>query len=234
MEEARGGLCAFNMETGRPDNCLTTGRKGGVDCHVIVHGVSSHVGNDFLKGRNAIAEMAYKIPLLQNLTRYEEGIVVSVDVIQGGTVSNAIPDFCKAELDIRYNKVADMDEICQKVKDVCSQTFIEGTTTEVKFISSIPAFEDTEANHQLLDYINEVVTRNGFKPFGSIFVGGNSDASFLAMAGLPVVCSFGVVGTGAHTMEECAVVDSLFERTKMVTAVIVELNEYETKRRNEK
>lgn len=234
VEEAKGGLCAFNMEIGRPDNCLTTGRKGGVDCHVTVHGVGGHVGNDFLKGRNAIAEMAYKIPLLQNLTQYEEGIVVSVDVIHGGTVSNAIPDLCKAELDIRYNKVSDMDEICQKVKEVCSRTFIEGTMTETEFISPMPAFEDTKENHQLLDYVNAVITKNGFKPFGSVFVGGNSDASFLAIAGLPVVCSFGVVGTGAHTMEECAVVDSLFERTEMVTAAIMELNDYETNWRNQR
>lgn len=234
MDEAKGGLCAFNMEIGRPDNCLTTGRKGGVDCHVTVHGVGGHVGNDFLKGRNAIAEMAYKIPLLQGLTRYEEGVVVSVDVIRGGTVSNAIPDFCKAELDIRYNRVGDMDTICRQVQKVCSRTFIEGTTTEVEFIAPMPAFEDTEDNHRLLDYVNAVVTKNGYPPFGSIFVGGNSDASFLAMAGLPTVCSFGVVGTGAHTMEECAVVDSLFARTEMVTAAIMELNDYETNWRNQR
>ena len=231
MDEAKGGLCAFNMEIGRPDNCLTTGRKGGVNCHITVHGVGGHVGNDFCKGRNVIAEMAYKIPLLQDLTRYEEGLVVSVDVIRGGTVSNAIPDYCKAELDIRYNKVSDMDDICQKVKEVCSRTFIEGTTTEVEFIAPIPAFEETESNHLLLDYINEVITENDFQPFGFVFVGGNSDASFLSMAGLPVVCSFGVVGTGAHTMEECAVVDSLFDRTKMVAAAIMELQRYENMRR---
>lgn len=234
MEEAKGGLCAFNMEIGRPDNCLTTGRKGGVDCHITVHGVGGHVGNDFLKGRNAIAEMAYKIPLLQGLTRYEEGVVVSVDVIRGGTVSNAIPDFCKAELDIRYNKVSDMGSICQQVRDVCSRTFIDGTTTEVDFIAPMPAFEDTEDNRRLLDYINAVITKNGYPPFGSVFVGGNSDAAFLAMAGLPAVCSFGVVGTGAHTMEECAVVDSLFERTEIVTAAIMELNDYETNWRNQR
>lgn len=226
-EEAEGALCAFNMEIGRPDNCLTTGRKGGVDCHITVHGVGGHVGNDFLKGRNAILEMAYKIPLLQNLTQYDQGVVVSVDVIHGGTVSNAIPDCCKAELDIRYNKVSDMDAICQKVKDVCNRTFVEGTSTEVEFIAPMPAFEETQANHLLLDYINTAITKYGFKPFGSVFVGGNSDAAFLTMAGVPTVCSFGVVGTGAHTLEECAVVDSLFERTEIVTAAIIELKNYE-------
>lgn len=233
MEEAKGGLCAFNLEIGRPDGCLTTGRKGSVDCHVTVHGVGGHVGNDYPKGRNAIAEMAYKIPLLENLTRYEEGVVVSVDVIHGGTVSNAIPDLCRAELDIRCNRVKDLDVICNQVREVCSQTFIQGTTTEVEFLAPIPAFEDTADNHRLLEYINAVITPFGFAPFGSIFVGGNSDASFLALAGLPTVCSFGVVGTGAHTTEECADINSLFERTKIITAAIWKLQEYETNWRNQ-
>src|SRR5699024_9592704 len=97
--EAEGGICAFNMEPGRMDDCLTVGRKGNIDCHVTVHGVGGHVVNAFLQGRNAIEEMAHKIIRLQSLTDYKNGNVVSVDVIEGGTVSNAIPDRCKIEID---------------------------------------------------------------------------------------------------------------------------------------
>lgn len=102
LQEAEGSLCCFNMESGRMDNCLTVGRKGGMDCHITVHGVAAHAGNDYLKGRNAIIEMSYKLPLLQNLTLYDEGLTVSVGVIKGGMVSNAVPDICYAELDVRY------------------------------------------------------------------------------------------------------------------------------------
>ena len=66
---------------------MTVGRKGCLDCHITVRGVAAHAGNDYVKGRNAIVEMAQKLPLLQALTIYEEGLTVSVGTIKGGTVS---------------------------------------------------------------------------------------------------------------------------------------------------
>lgn len=44
-EEAKGCLCAFNMETGRMNHVLTVARKGCMDVWVKVHGKSGHVGN---------------------------------------------------------------------------------------------------------------------------------------------------------------------------------------------
>ncbi|CUQ28244.1 Peptidase dimerisation domain [Bacteroides xylanisolvens] len=72
------------MESGRLDHCMTVGRKGCLDCHITVRGVAAHAGNDYVKGRNAIVEMAKKLPLLQSLTIYEEGLTVSVGTIKGG------------------------------------------------------------------------------------------------------------------------------------------------------
>lgn len=226
LNEAKGALYALNLEIGRTDNTLSVGRKGGMDCHVTVHGVASHVGNDFLRGRNAIEEMAHKIPRLQALTEYDKGVVVSVNVIHGGTVSNAIPDQCRAELDIRFNKVSDQEPVREKILEICNETYIEGTRTETEFISSIPAFEDSEANRELLHFINRVSEEIGLAPMEGAFLGGNSDAAYLALAGVPTVCSFGVKGTGAHTLSECADVSSLFERTRLLTAVIMETDTF--------
>lgn len=228
QEEARGALCAFNMETGRTDNCLTVGRKGGMDCHVTTHGVASHVGNDFLRGRNAIEEMARKIIPLQALTEYEKGVVVSVNVIRGGTVSNAIPDCCTAELDIRYNKISDGPVIRKKIEEVCARTYIEGTWTELDFVSSIPAFEDRKENRDLLAYVNRVAETCGIEPMGAAFVGGNSDASYLALSGVPTVCSCGVKGSFAHTRQEQGDVETLFQRTKLFAAAICALDTFQT------
>ena len=232
MEEAKGGLCCFNMETGRPDNCLTVGRKGGMDCHITVHGVASHPGNEFLRGRNAIIEMCQKLPQLQNLTQYEEGLTVSADIVKGGTVSNAIPDKCYAELDIRYSKVKHMDYVKQAIEDICSQTFIEGTTTEVEFVAPMPAFEETPANHELLDYINSVTVKMGYPAFKPIYVGGMSDAAYFGYMGVPTVCSMGGQGTGAHTMQEQASVASFLERFTIALACAMEINTYAAQHEN--
>ncbi|MDO4177689.1 MAG: M20/M25/M40 family metallo-hydrolase [Phascolarctobacterium sp.] len=229
MDEAKGALCCFNMETGRMDNCLTVGRKGGVDCHIIVRGKSGHAGNEYTIGRNAIVEMAYKIPLLQNLSKVDEGLTVSVGVIKGGTVSNAIPDYCYVELDIRYSQVKHMEYIKEEIRKIGEMTFIEGTTTEIQFVSSMPAFEETQANHELLAHINKCAVACGYPVFGSIYVGGMSDAAYFGLMGVPTVCSMGGQGSGAHTREEKCIVQSVFDRTVIAIASAMEIDDYAQK-----
>ena len=226
MQEGKGALCCFNMESGRMDNCLTVGRKGGMDCHITVHGVAVHAGNDYLKGRNAIIEMSHKLPLLQDLTIYDEGLTVSVDVIRGGMVSNAVPDKCYAELDVRYKKLEHMEYIKQRILEVCSKTYIDGTTTEVEFVNPMPSFEESEANHKLLDYINSVATKYGYPAAAPIYVGGMSDAAYFASVGVPTICSMGGQGAGAHTKEEYASVESFFRRWIIALACIMEIEDY--------
>lgn len=218
--EAAGCLCAFNLETGRMDDCMSVGRKGNLDCHITVHGHGGHVGNDFLTGRNAIEEMSHKILALQALSQYDNGIIVSVDVIQGGTVSNAIPDFCKIEVDARFNHADDLEYLKDKISEVCSVTYIDGTQTIVDFVNDMPVFEKTQDNMKLLELVNQTAVSYGHPPFGAAFPGGNSDVSYISQAGIPAICSCGVKGSGAHTMEECAVVDTLFERTKILASTI--------------
>ena len=205
------------------DDCIAVGRKGNLDCHITVRGVGGHVGNDFLTGRNAIEEMAHKILALQALTRYEDGIIVSVDVIQGGTVSNAIPDFCKIEVDARFDHASDLDELKKQILQACEATHVPDTQTTVDFMNDMPVFEKTQANLDLLDRLNQAAAEYGHPPFSTAFPGGNSDVSYISQAGIPAICSCGVKGSGTHTMEECAIVDTLFLRTKMIACVIYEL-----------
>lgn len=226
MREAAGCLCCFNMESGRMDNCLTVGRKGGMDCHITVRGVAAHAGNDYLKGRNAIVEMARKLPLLQELTLYDEGLTVSVGVVKGGMVSNAVPDYCYAELDVRYKKPEHMEYIKRKIREVCAKTYIEGTSTEVEFVAPMPAFAETAANHKLLAYINSVATALGYPASAPIYVGGMSDAAYISSVGVPTVCSMGGQGSGAHTKEERASVESFFRRWLIATACAMEIQNY--------
>lgn len=226
LQEAAGGLCCFNMESGRMDNCLTVGRKGGMDCHITVHGVAAHAGNDYMKGRNAIIEMSRKLPLLQDLSIFDEGLTVSVGVVKGGMVSNAVPDYCYAELDVRYIKPEHQEYIMNKISEVCSKTYIDGTTTEVEFVNPMPAFAETEANHHLLNFINSRAAKYGYPEFGHIYVGGMSDAAYFGSLGIPTVCSMGGQGAGAHTKEEYASVDSFFTRWLIAMSCILEIQDY--------
>lgn len=226
LEEAKDGICAFNMETGLVDDHLCIGRKGRMECHVTVDGIESHAGNDFSSGRNAIEEMAHKIIEIQGLTDLDSGITVSVGKIKGGTVSNAIPGQCKIAIDIRFEKMEDMDSIKEKVQDVCKRTYIEGTSTKCEIVSSMAAYETTDEVIRYYEFVNEVSKKYGFGEIGHRRLGGSSDASYITMAGTPVLCSFGVQGQWNHTAKEYALVDSLFKRAKLISAVIMNLEKF--------
>lgn len=225
-DAAKGGFCAFNMETGLVDNCLCIGRKGRIGCEVTVEGVETHAGNDFAGGRNAIEEMAHKILELQKLTNLDEGRTVSVSVIKGGRIPNAIPKDCKIEIDIRFGKVGDMESIKQKINDICAKTYVEGTKTKVNYIAEMMAFETNENVLKFYDFVSQVCDEYGFGEYGSRPLGGSSDASYLTISKVPTLCSFGVRGEWNHTEREYAIVESVFERAKVLSTIVLNLDKF--------
>ncbi len=224
--EAEGCIAAFNCETSYEDHSLVLGRKGGVVFKFAVHGVAAHAGNNPEAGRNAIWEMAKKIDAIQKLTDWEKGITYSVDVIRGGTVSNAIPDYCEAEGDIRYLDPALAAPVKDAFLQVLAQTFIEGTSTELlTYHEGMIPMKMTEGNQKLFALVKETAEENGIPISEGKLVGGGSDSGYVVDAGVPTVCAMGVKGKWNHTREEYALVDSLFERAKLLGAVLMKLDE---------
>ena len=85
--------------------------------------------------------------------------------------------------------------------------------------------EKNEGNLNLLALYNESAAEFGIEPFGPYHPGGCSDASYLAKAGIPILDSLGPEGDHAHTMQEYAVLDSLFTRTAMLVRTILKLTD---------
>ncbi|MDO5715525.1 MAG: M20 family metallopeptidase [Tissierellia bacterium] len=226
LKEAKDGFCAFNMETGLVDNSLCVGRKGRTGYEIITHGIGAHAGNDFTSGINAIEEMAYKVQELQRLTNLENGTTVSVSTIHGGTISNAIPSECKIELDVRFKNVSEMEKIKEEIESVCNKTYLKNTITECNVTSHMGPFETTPDVISFYNFCNRIAQEYGFEKMESKTLGGSSDASYINMAGTPVLCSFGVKGEWNHTDREYALVDSLFERTKLIAAIILNLAQF--------
>ncbi len=226
MKEAAGCLCAFNMETGRINNDLCVGRSARVGFDVTVTGVAAHAGNDFAAGRSAIAEMCHKILALEALTDLSQGSNVNCGVIHGGTVANAIPGKCELNIDMRFLKQSELEKTVAAAEEICRKTFIEGTSTAYSYRVAMPAYETIPGVPELYELAKEVSEAYGYGPTGKIVLGGVSDASYLTLAGVPTICSFGVRGENNHTDEEYAVVESLYERTKWLAALFQHLDAF--------
>lgn len=222
LDESKGGLFAFNMETGLIDNALCIGRKGSLNAHIMVNGIESHAGNDFTSGVSAIEEMCRKIIKIQALTDLDSGTSVNTGVIKGGTVPNAVPAQCSAVIDIRYEKTAEKDRVIDELKKITAESSLSGTSAVLDIVEGLPVYETTDGVLKFFEYVKKTATDYALPVPTGKRLGGGSDASYITMAGTPVICSFGVRGQWNHTKREYAVVDSMKERVKLISAVILE------------
>lgn len=226
QREAKGCAACFNCETGYEDNSLVIGRKGGVVFKAAVHGIAAHAGNNPRQGRSAIWEMAKKIDDIQNMTDWDKGITFNVGTIKGGTVSNAIPDYCEVEGDIRFQDPDISPFVKEELLKVLNHTYIEGTKTELLlYHEGMLPMKMTEENRKLFEFVKKTGEENGIPVSEGKLVGGGSDSGYVVYAGVPTVCAMGVKGRFNHTRDEYALKDSLFERAKLLGAVILKMNE---------
>ncbi len=92
----------FEVDGGTHDDfSLVTARKGRATFRVTVSGRGAHAGGQHHRGANAIAQLAQVVTALERLTDYAAGLTVNVGSIQGGTVTNRVPHFATAELEMR-------------------------------------------------------------------------------------------------------------------------------------
>lgn len=227
IDEAKGGLCAFNMETGTPDRKLTIGRKGNIRMKITVEGVEAHAGKDFTSGVNSIEEMAQKIIEIHKLTNLDLGTTLNVGTIKGGTVPNAVPGSCEIILDMRFINTDEMNKNKKLIEEICRKTYLKGTVTKYEYISIMDVFEVTEKGERFFNFIKEIAKKSELPKVESTISGGGSDAAYTTMAGVPTVCSCGIAGEWNHTDREYSIVESLYERIRLIFTVIMNLNSFE-------
>lgn len=229
VERGGGAVCAFNMETGLVNNAICTGRKGTGQAEITVQGVAAHSGNNFTEGRSAITELAAKIPDIEALTDLAANTTVAVTTIQGGTVTNSIPPVCSCIVDLRFGSLAERQRVLDALEKICARQRVPDTSTRLELREFMAPFDASGGVQELADFVAETSREYGFGEMGNVFLGGGSDAGFIQRAGTPVLCSMGVRGQFNHSDREYALVDSMFQRAKLLAAVILRLADYENR-----
>jgi glutamate carboxypeptidase len=223
-EECAGARAAFNFETGDITGTLVVGRKGTASYDISVKGVAAHAGREPEKGRSAILEIAHKVIEIQSLTDYEKGITFNVGTIKGGTVTNAVPDHAEIGIDVRVLQPDQYEYVDRKIAEITAQTHVEGTTAVCVKKSMLLPMPRTPGNEQLFALVRRVSEELGFQLPSPIVSGGGSDSAYSVKAGVPSIDQMGVKGQWNHTDREYAVVESLFERAKLLIACILTLD----------
>lgn len=221
--EAQGALMAFNMETSFLDNSIVIQRKGVAQYMFEVTGVGAHAGNNPQDGRSAVEELAHKILDIQKETDYEEGTTVNAGVIGGGTVANAVPEHAWCKVDVRFSQQKGIERVDKDFKEIAARQYVDHTTTTLRPLVTFPAMERLEGSEALFDRAQVVAKSYGFPEMKAIAVGGGSDSANLTAVGVPTLCALGVKGEFNHTEREWADEASLYERCKLLMALLLDL-----------
>lgn len=79
--------------------------------------------------------------------------------IEGGTVANAAPAYCKVECDFRYTHPEDLPLLRKKVDEVCSRQYVPDTTTKVSDSVGFATMTRLPGNLELLKIAQEVAEK---------------------------------------------------------------------------
>jgi glutamate carboxypeptidase len=219
--EARRSDAVFVVEPALGvEGRLKTARKGVGSAEVIVTGRSAHAGIEPERGVNAVHELALQIERLMKMNDPRRGITVQATVIGGGTVSNVVPDHARAEVDIRYSRLADSKPLERKIHSL--RPILRGAQIEVRGGVNRPPLERRPQGAKLFKHAQSLMREMGIS-VGEASTGGGSDGNFTSALGVPTLDGLGAVGDGAHSPREHVVIRHLPERAALLAVLLATL-----------
>ena len=192
--EITGAKAFLNFEPCAENGQVVLSRYGGGPVSIHVHGCAAHSGTSPEKGRSAILEAAHKIIYLESKNDISRGKLINCGAIDGGIKEN--------------------------LKEATASQTVPDTWADLDLTHLIPAMDLKEGGKGLIVKLQEAAAFYSMSPIKGIQVGGLSDAGLAASLGIPTLCGMGVIGSGAHTDEEKALVSSLFERSVLAAALL--------------
>lgn len=201
-----------------PHGGLKTARKGVGVFHLKVHGVAAHAGVAHESGVNAVEEMSRQVLKLQAMTDPEKGTLVNVGVIQGGTRSNVVPALAEAEIDVRIKTAREGERLKKKIYGL--KPVNRKARLEISGGINRPPLERTPRIAALFQRAAAIGRELGI-PLTEGSTGGGSDGNFTAALGIPTLDGLGMVGDGAHAVDEFIALDRLPERIALLTRLLM-------------
>ena len=221
---AAGKAVALTFEPATtPEGRLAGARPGSGNFSITVTGRAAHAGRNPEDGRNAIVAAA---DLALRLSR-AKGPRLSVNParIDGGGASNVVPAHAVLRVNLRPATPDDQARAQSLIDAAVAMVAAEhdvGIRVHGGF-NRPPKPLDSGAE-RLFELVRECGTMLG-QPIDWAPSGGVCDGNIIASCGVPVVDTMGARGGAIHSAEEYLIPESLPERAKLATLVLLSLAE---------
>jgi glutamate carboxypeptidase len=219
--EASASEAVLVLESGfPPEGAVKTFRKGWGRYTVRVHGRASHAGADHAAGRSAIKELAQQVLGIESMTDYESGTTLNVGTIAGGSRVNVVPELAEAEVDVRVNSMEAARRMDAALRAL--RPHGEGLRVEVEGGFNRPPFERSAGVAALYETARGVARELGLE-LPEVPMGGASDGNFTAALGIPTLDGLGLVGEGAHALDEFVLLEHNESRVRLLEELLLRL-----------
>jgi len=204
-----------------PRGEVTTGRHAFQRFFLTTHGRPAHSGWTNRDGRSAVRVMAQLVEELESKSDFDNGPTYAVSVFHGGQWVNCVPMTCTAQALCVARDMASFAEIGRVMQALVgsrSEVRIEIERGPIR-----PLWTAEAPTMALYQRAKRIAAEIGFElPHGQH--GGGSDGNFTGALGVATLDGLGVMGGGAHTLEEHILVSSLVPRTTLLARLIAELD----------
>lgn len=216
-EEARRNKYVLVPEPGGASS-VVSGRYAIARFNLEARGRPSHAGASLKEGRSALRYMARKILEIEEMTT--DSCTFSVGVINSGRWVNCVPSVCRAEALSMAKRQTDLDAAVERLMEHAGSDM--GITFDVARGVTRPVWEPDAGTLSLYERARALGRQLGLD-LGHESVGGGSDGNFTGALGIPTLDGLGVVGHGAHTLEEHIVTSSLSQRGRLFAGLVATL-----------
>ena len=206
-------------EPGRADGGVVTGRYAIARFNLNAVGRPSHAGARLKDGRSAIRIMADMIPQIEGMTT--DACTFSVGVVHGGQWVNCVSSSCEGEALSMAKRQADLDSGVARMLALTKGDDESGRFIVTRGVTR-PVWEPNAKTMGLYEVAKRLARRLGVD-LAHESSGGGSDANFTGNLDIASLDGLGVCGAGAHTLQEHILVDSLPQRAKLLTGLLMEL-----------
>jgi len=215
---------ALVLEAARENGDIVAARKTSAHYVLEVEGREAHAGVEPQRGANAILAIARCIVQLQALNEMRPGVTVNVGVVHGGTLSNVVPGFARAEVDVRAVQVADLEPVSAAIRQIVAEPNVPGTSVRLQGGWKAPPMPRTPEIAALVAVAQSCASELGFE-LEAASTGGISYANYLAGFGLPVLDGLGPIGGLDHSPSEYILGSSIVPRTALLALLLLRLDE---------
>jgi glutamate carboxypeptidase len=216
---ARGKFAALTYEpSALPDGTLAGERGGSSNYSLIVTGRAAHAGRNPQDGRNALVAAAALALALKSLERH--GLTINPARIDGGSVTNVVPDHAILRFNIRPRTTSDYEYFLHNISILISN--IENQHEVFMRLhsgSNRPPKPLEPATERLFELVRDCGAALD-QPIRWQTSGGVCDGNNIAALGVPVVDTLGARGGSIHSPEEYLIVPSLIERAALSALIL--------------